>query len=108
MHGVYVTKNGKYVAIGGKGIMLLDNQGTILWQDNYGRVDYVAVSEDGSKIIAGYSDPDIIRLYEGGIGYEVPPGEEGMPPAEGINIVLIGGIGAIVAVLFVGIILKRR
>ena len=111
-NSVYMTKNGKYVALGGwgvgsSGIMLLDNEGTVLWQDNHGRVDYVAVSEDGSKIIAGYSDPDIIRLYEGGIGYEVPPGEERAPPAEGVNIVLIA-IGAIVAALFVVMILRRR
>ena len=111
-NSVYMTRNGKYIALGGwnsgSGIMLLDNRGTILWQDNYGRVDYIAVSEDGSKIIVGYSDPDIVRLYEGGIGCEVPPGEERVPPAEGINIVLIGGIGAIAAVFFVAIILKRR
>jgi hypothetical protein len=69
-----MTKNGKYIALGsgagGRGIMLLDNEGTVLWQDDYGLVAYVAVSEDGSKIIAGYSDPDIVRLYTGGVGID--------------------------------------
>ena len=71
-NSVYMTKNGKYIALGsgagGRGIMLLDNGGTVLWQNDYGLVAYVAVSEDGSKIIAGYSDPDVIRLYTGGVG----------------------------------------
>jgi len=66
-NAVYITKNGKYIALGGAGIMLLDSQGDVLWQDNFGWVDYVKVSEDGSKIIAGYSDPDVVRLYEGNI-----------------------------------------
>ena len=69
-----MTKNGKYIALGSgagaRGIMLLDNEGTVLWQNDYGSVAYVAVSEDGSKIIAGYSDPDIIRLYTGGVGID--------------------------------------
>jgi WD40 repeat protein len=73
-NSVYMTKNGKYIALGSgagaRGIMLLDNEGTVLWQNDYGSVAYVAVSEDGSKIIAGYSDPDIIRLYTGGVGID--------------------------------------
>ncbi len=62
-NAVYMTKNGKYIAVGGQGITLLDNQGTILWQNESGSVNYVAVSEDGSKIIAGYEEPRVVRLY---------------------------------------------
>lgn len=67
-NSVYMTQNGKYIVLGGPGIMLLDNEGMVLWQNDYGWVDYVAVSDDGSKILAGYSDPDIVRLYIGAIG----------------------------------------
>ena len=63
-NAVYMTKNGRYIALGGKGIILLDNEGTVLWRNEEGWVNYVAVSEDGSKIIAGYEEPRIIRLYE--------------------------------------------
>jgi len=62
-NAVYLTQNGKYIALGGEGVMLLDNEGTVLWQSRDGWVNYVAVSENGSKIIAGYEDPRVIRLY---------------------------------------------
>ena len=67
-NAVYITRNGKYIALGGPGIMLLDNEGTVLWEDNYGWVQWVKVSEDGTKIVAGYGEPDIIRLYTGSVG----------------------------------------
>lgn len=62
-NAVYVTQNGRYVVLGGKGITLLDDKGTVLWQNDNGWVNYVAVSEDGSKIIAGYEEPRVVSLY---------------------------------------------
>jgi len=63
-NAVYMTRNGKYVALGGPGVMLLDDRGDVLWKYDFGWADYVKVSEDGSRIVAGYSEPDVVRMYE--------------------------------------------
>ncbi len=76
-NAVYITKNGKYIALGGPGIMLLDNTGSTLWEEEGGWVQWVRVSEDGSKILAGYGEPDEIRLYTGEI--EKDTDGDGMP-----------------------------
>jgi len=34
-NAVYLTQNG-YIALGGEGVMLLDNRGTVLWQNKDG------------------------------------------------------------------------
>lgn len=78
-NSVYMTQNGKYIALGGQGMMLLDNEGTVLWKEDNGEVSYISVSEDGSKIVAGYSDPDIIRLYTGTVSGDSD--NDGMPDA---------------------------
>jgi WD40 repeat protein len=71
-NGVYLTKNGKYVLVGGTNPTLFDNNGTILWQlrpgeqgilyssaEQIGGVNAVMLSEDASLMILGYDDGKI-------------------------------------------------
>ena len=97
-NAVYMTKNGRYIALGGKGIILLNNEGTTLWRSEEGWVNYVAVSEDGSKIIAGYEEPRVIRLYERVKVREEPAETETSLMPYALIVVLL--IALIIAILY--------
>lgn len=71
-NGLYMTRNGKYILLGGMNPTLLDSNGTILWQlkpeeettthiryNEINAVNTVYLSEDASIMILGYNNGKI-------------------------------------------------